>query len=444
MDLIIENARIPTTDGIAVATIFVDEGKIVKVKKTSQGFTSDNRIYADGLLVIPGAIDVHVHFRDFNLSYKEDFYSGSCAAIAGGVTSVFDMPNTKPVVNTSSLVEKRIKIAKHKTIINFGLHFGLPESNLEEELSKASELGIRSIKIYSYEYENFSEVLENVMKIIKENKLNLKICLHAEDRKTIEENEKKYETSVKDLEYHNLVRSEKAEENALRTTLKILEKYKIDTHVCHITSQMGVELIRKAKEEKLPITAEVTPHHLLLNLEKVKELGPIAKTNPPIRPKSTQLKLLAALISGTFDVIASDHAPHALKEKEEGRDDIRYAPPGIVGVELLLPLTFDLVSKDIISFSRFLDLLIYNPIRIFQIKNKGGLTSGFDADLTLINPKEEWIIKGENLHGRTKFTPLEGYKVRGKVVYTIVNGKVVFDNGEIIGKPGTGEFIYGD
>ena len=102
------------------------------------------------------------------------------------------------------------------------------------------------------------------------------------------------------------------------------------------------------------------------------------------------------------------------------------------------------MSKDIISFSRFLDILTYNPIRIFQIKNKGGLTSGFDADLTLINPKEEWIIKGENLHGRTKFTPFEGYKVRGKVVYTIVNGKVVFDNGEIIGKPGTGEFIYGD
>ncbi|MGQ4832668.1 MAG: dihydroorotase [Candidatus Asgardarchaeia archaeon] len=442
VDLLIENVKVPTEDGLTTANVFIDSGKVLKIKKTPQGPTPDYRIIADRLLLIPGVIDAHVHFRDFDLAYKEDFYTGSCAAAAGGVTSILDMPNTRPRINSAFLLDKRIKVAEHKSIINFGFHLDIPRTELAKEFAEAVELGLHSIKIYSYEHENYANVLDNVMRAIAEKKLNLRICVHVEDLKTIKENEKQYESNVKDLEYHNLVRSESAEAIALKETIEVLKKYNIPTHICHVSSQISLKLIEDAKKKKLPITAEVTPHHLLLNLDDVKKLGPIGKTNPPIRPKATQLSLLAALIRGVFDIVASDHAPHTLREKEEGQGDIRYAPSGVVGVETLLPLIFNLVSKDIISFSTFLELLVFNPIKIFKIKNKGGIASGFDADFTIIDPKEEWVIKGENLHGRTKFTPFEGYKVRGNVVYTIVNGKLVYERGEIVGRPGTGKYLY--
>ncbi|MEQ9715218.1 MAG: dihydroorotase [Candidatus Asgardarchaeia archaeon] len=444
IDLIIENTTIPTDAGLVIGSILIDEGKILKVKRTPLLVDADVRIDGNGLIALPGAVDVHVHFRDFDLAYKEDFYSGSCAAVAGGVTTVFDMPNTKPPVNNSYYLEQRISLGKMKSLTNFAFHVGYPDNdkNLEKELVDMYELGARSIKLYAYEHDNFSNVLEKIIEVVKKKGLrDFRFCIHAEDKAMIEKNEKTHESHIKDLEYHNLVRSEYAEAKVVSEVLNMVRKHKIPVHICHISSQLSINLLKEAKKEKLPISTEVTPHHVFLYLEKVKPMGPFAKTNPPIRPRETSLKLLDALINGPIDFISSDHAPHTYREKERGIDDIREAPSGVVGVETLLPLMFDLLSRDMITFSRFLEVVSYKQIETFKIKNKGGLTSGYDADLVLIDPKTEWTIKGENLHGRTKFTPFEGQKVKGLVKYTIVQGLLVYDNGDILIKNGVGEYI---
>ena len=217
-----------------------------------------------------------------------------------------------------------------------------------------------------------------------------------------------------------------------------MKKYIVPVHFCHVSTKESSELILSVKREGYPVTFEYTTHHLLLSHEKGYSMGPIAKVNPPLRGQQHVMKLQENLPD--VDIIASDHAPHTYEEKMKGIQDITRAPSGIVGVETLLPILLTLAHNGFLSYEEAIKKITTNPARIFSLP-KGTIYEGTDADLVLIDRRKEWVIRGKELHGMTLFTPFEGLKVRGKVLMTLVRGKIVYQNGEILEKPGWGKFV---
>ena len=243
---------------------------------------------------------------------------------------------------------------------------------------------------------------------------------------------------TKNLTYHSLHHSPDAEVKEVAAILELIKKYSVPVHFCHISTKESSELILDAKREGLPVTFEYTPHHLLLTHEKGMPLGPIAKVNPPLRSQR-HVQALQETIANV-DILASDHAPHTYEEKMNGEKDITKAPAGIVGVETMLPILLTFAHNGFLSYEEAIKKVTENPARIFSLP-KGTIYEGADADLVLIDRKEEWIIHGSELHGKTLFTPFEGLKVKGKVLMTLVRGEIVYRDGEILGKPGWGKFV---
>lgn len=426
VDLCLKNAKIFIRGKVLKAGVAVENGKIKSISKNSALPEADETIDLDGSLLLPGIVDVHVHFRDPGLTHKEDFSTGSKAALAGGVTTVCDMPNTSPRTDTlENFVEKKEKI-ENKSLVDFGLHGMLSDSR--EEGEKILDNGATSLKLYP-------ELQEH--SIIPEFRNgDAFFTIHPEDPLLLEDIDSK-EDSV-DVFLNS--RPEIAETSEISTILSFDSTSHF--HFCHITTQTSLDLVSRAKE-KSKVSCEVTPHHLLLDKSHLREFGPIAKTYPPLRSREERLALLNGLDSGKIDIVATDHAPHTREEKEMGMID---SPPGMAGVETSLPLLFTLVQKGKISLQRMIESMCSNPARIFGLRNengvpKGNMVPGADADLVAVDQNEEWEIKGEHLHGKSKFTPFEGREVKGKPFITIVRGEIMYREGEIVGKEGYGEFV---
>ncbi|MCD6484359.1 MAG: dihydroorotase family protein [Candidatus Odinarchaeota archaeon] len=418
--------------------LHIEDGKIKKIAKDTKLPDAESVIDGNGNLLIPGGIDAHVHFRDPGFTYKEDFYTGSCAAAAGGITTVLDMPNNKPIIDTAQLLNKKKSIGEQKSIVDFSFHAGLPESL--EELVKIKKTGVPSVKIYSYLLQDSISVLSRVFSFVKEHNLDLKFAIHAESREILIKNKRFIDDAnlKKDLMYHALHHSPDAEVKEIEAILELVKKYVVPVHFCHVSTKEGSELILSAKREGFPVTFEYMPHHLLISHEKGYSMGPIAKVNPPLRGQQHVTKLQETI--SDVDIIASDHAPHTYEEKMKGMKDITKAPSGIVGVETLLPILLTLAHNGFLSYEEAIKKITTNPARVFSLP-KGAIYEGADADLVLIDRKKEWIIRGRELHGMTLFTPFEGLKVRGKVLMTMVRGRIVYQNGEILEKPGWGRFV---
>ena len=434
----IKNVLLFVNNTFVLGALHIEDGKIKKIAKETKLPVADTTIDGNGNLLIPGGIDVHVHFRDPGFTYKEDFYTGSCAAAAGGITTVLDMPNNKPVINTAQLLNEKKSIGEQKSIVDFSLHAGLPERL--EELIKITKTDVPSVKIYSYLLQDSISVLSRVFSFVKEHNLNLKFAIHAESRQLLIKNKQFIDSAglKKDLTYHALHHSPDAEVKEIEAILELVKKYTVPVHFCHVSTKESSELILSVKREGYPVTFEYTTHHLLLSHEKGYSMGPIAKVNPPLRGQQHVMKLQENLPD--VDIIASDHAPHTYEEKMKGIQDITRAPSGIVGVETLLPILLTLAHNGFLSYEEAIKKITTNPARIFSLP-KGTIYEGTDADLVLIDRRKEWVIRGKELHGMTLFTPFEGLKVRGKVLMTLVRGKIVYQNGEILEKPGWGKFV---
>ena len=418
--------------------LYIEDGKIKKIAKDIKLPNADSVIDGNGNLLIPGGIDVHVHFRDPGFTYKEDFYTGSCAAAAGGITTVLDMPNNKPMINTAQLLNEKKSIGEQKSIVDFSLHAGLPEKL--EELIRINQTGVPSVKVYSYLLQDSISMLSRVFSFVKEHNLNFIFAIHAESRQLLVKN-KRFIDDVglkKDLTYHALHHSPDAEVKEIEAILELVKTHIVPVHFCHVSTKEGSELILSAKREGYPVSFEYTPHHLLLSHEKGYSMGPIAKVNPPLRGQQHVMKLQENI--SDVDIIASDHAPHTYEEKMKGIKDITKAPSGIVGVETLLPILLTLAHNGFLSYEEAIKKITINPARVFSLP-KGAIYEGADADLALIDRRKEWVIRGRELHGMTLFTPFEGLKVRGKVLMTLVRGRIVYQNGEILEKPGWGRFV---
>ncbi|MCZ7380819.1 MAG: dihydroorotase [Candidatus Methanoperedens sp.] len=421
------------SDAIQPAEIAVDNGKISKIGKIVGTEEVNQVIDAKGALVLPGAIDVHVHFRDPGMTKKENWFTGSCAAAAGGVTTVIDHPNTIPPTVDADSFKKKKKEAK-KSIIDYGINAGVTD-NLES-LKSLWELGATAFgEIFMAESTGALNVNDRILKeaLLLIGNLGAVACIHAED----EETRKKYVHLLKGNlapESYSKSRPPLSEKIAVEKAIKFGGDTKL--HFCHISAHESLETIRKAKAENRNITCEVAPHHLFLTAKDYRRLGTLGKMNPPLRDYQSQQSLWKGLNDGAIDIIASDHAPHLEAEK---MTDIWTAPAGVPGVETMMPLLLMAVKRNLLTLKRAIEVTSQNPARIFNL-GKGVLAPGYDADFLIVGEMRE--IRKEKLHSRAGWTPFGGMDgIFPKM--TISRGEVVSEDSEIIGKRGRGRFIPG-
>lgn len=417
--LLIKNGIIVTHKEIFNANILINKGKILKITKEEP--KADIIINAEGKLVLPGIVDPHVHFRQPGLS-SENWESGSKSAIAGGVTTVLDMPNNNPPTTTlERLLEKKALINNTKPpLVNYGLHFGVTENNLEEiekVVGKRNPLAA-SAKIFmaSSTLGLLIKDIKIIGKVIEKARI---VSIHAEDEEIIEK--------FSDMPTHNLKRPKIAAISAINKLIQFINKGKI--YILHITS------IEEA-EAASPFYKEVTPHHLFLNEELLNKIGNYAKVNPPLRSEEDRKSLWIALKKGLIDCIGSDHAPHLKEEKEKEN-----APSGMPGVETSLPLMMNAALKKEISLEKVVELMCYNPAKIFGIKGKGVIEVGADGDIIIVDKNLEKKVTADDLHYKCKWTPYEGMLLKGWPIITIIEGEIAYKEGEFFPIKGK-EVIY--
>lgn len=415
MNITLKNCILKTQE----LDVHIEDGVISKIGKGSEKETID----CTGLTLMPGLIDGHVHFREPGGEKKEDWLTGSRAAVKGGITTVLDMPNNNPpVIDEKSLGLKRERAKK--SVVNYGFHFGATAENLS--LMKTLK-GIAGVKIYfgSSTGDLLVDNPDDVERIFKE--VNKLFLIHAEDEQFIQGKTHDFK-DLNDPLIHTDIRAPQAAIKAVGGILKLIEETKAHVHLCHVSTKGELDLIADAKTKGLAVTCEVSPHHLFLNSDEYHQQGNWVKMNPPLRSEEDRLSLWKGIKNGTVDTIATDHAPHTKEEKHRAYWEV---PAGVPGVETMLPLLLNEVNKGVIDLQRVTELVCENPAKIFKIKNKGRIEEGHDADLTLIDMQFEKEIMNEDLETKCGWTPFVGKNLIGWPVTTIVGGNIVYNSLEI-------------
>jgi allantoinase len=444
VDLLIEGGKVVLPSGLLEASIAIDEGVIVAIVRGSHAPQADRVVDAHGLLVLPGMVDMHVHFRDPGSPEREDFESGSRAAAAGGVTTVGEMPNTVPPVTSVEAFREKVKIGNSKSVVDFALIAGAGEVSAEALRGMAEE-GAVAYKTFMTSrfrelYASDGQMLENFQVIAETGRPCL---VHAEDGDIVERwRRRALEEGRRDPIAHAEYRPAIAEVEAAWRTIMLASEVGVHLHVCHISAGGVLDAIEWARSRGLRVSSETCPHYLFLTAEDMRRLGPYAKTDPPLRGPEDQRRLWEGLRRGVIDVVASDHAPYTEEEKERGWEDIFEAPSGGVGVETTLPLMLNSVKEGLLSLERLVEVFSQNPARLLGLyPRKGVIAVGSDGDLVLVDPKREFEIRGEELHSRQRRTSFEGYRGRGMPVKTILRGEIIVEEGKITVPSGYGEFL---
>ncbi len=441
VDLVLHNAKIYTRGRIVEAGLAIDDGRILKIAKETNLPSASTKMNLKGHVTLPGLIDPHVHLRNQQLAYKEDFFSGTAAAAAGGVTLTIDMPNNKPVTMDSISLRERMRLAERRAVVNVAFYSAFPQK-LEEVPSIVKE-GAMAFKLYMSEKIGGLDVDDDKLLLQAFNrvaKMGVPVAVHAEDRKILETRRREMEkTGRKDVEAYVKTRPPEAEARAIRRIVQLAKKCGVQVHFCHVSSAVGLNAFLTAKKDGLPVTCEVTPHHLLLSLEHLKRYRTFALTNPPLRTKKDVIALWSALKQGLIDALASDHAPHTLEEKKV--ESIWDAKPGIAGLETTLPLLLTEVSEGRLTIADLVRLTSEKPAEIFNLRNRGCLEEGNWADIVVVDINRKYKIDASNFYSKAKYSPFDGWSVKGKPVKTFVNGQLVMDEGEIVAKPGTSQIV---
>jgi dihydroorotase len=426
------DGRIVTPKGIIEADLLAHNGKIIKIGKRLDS-NSDEIINLSGKIVLPGIVDPHVHLREPGATHKEDFYTGTCAALAGGVTTILDMPNNNPSIDSVKLLEEKIKIASQKAVCDFGLHFGASTANFSETQNPL----VHSLKIFmgsstgTLLVKEFSQLHEHFATFDKEKP----IVVHAEDEEAINFFSGKFPDN--DVSSHNKIRDPVCEIIAVGKALALAEKYARMLHICHVSTETAIKMIGHAKNKGTRVTCEVTPHHLFLSEGSVEKLKNFGKMNPGLRSEQDRTALWQNL--DLIDCIASDHAPHTRGEKEQ---EYLKAPSGVPGLETMLLLMLDAVNRKMLTIEKLAELTAANPAKIFGLSGKGRIEEGFAADFTIVDLGKEQKISNEKLKTKCGWTPFEGRKIKGSVEKVILAGQEVYDGENILVKPGFGRYIY--
>jgi dihydroorotase len=412
------NGRVYTKEGLRSIDLWISDGRVAAFGGSHR---AEEKIDARGRLILPGAVDAHVHFRDPGATYKEDWESGSLAAAAGGVTTVMDQPNTDPRTLDQESFELKLGRASSSSVVDFCINGGPGEI---EELVREGAAAIGEIFAYEHSDRELQKILERT------GAAGALATIHAEDGQVIRDESAPLVTAH-EPEAHSRARPAAAEALAIEKALAWSDRL----HICHLSTGRGLELVTSARKTGKKATCEVTPHHLLLNVKDYRSQGSFVKMNPPLRRQEDNDALWAGLRAGLVDILASDHAPHLPEEK---RDDIWEAPAGVPGVETLLPLMLFSVRRNLLSLERLVDAISARPAEIFGLDYKGKIEVGRDADLVIVDPKNVREIRADRLHSRADWTPFEGKQAIFPEM-TLVRGRVVFD-GDLEVRPGYGRF----
>jgi len=430
-ELVVENARVPFGEDIITCSIGIDEGRIARIAKIIKG---DRTYDARNRLVLPGVIDSHVHFRDMGQEEKEDWLSGSRSAIYGGVTTVVDMPNTDPPTFDEESFKVKLTVARNRSMVDFALNGGV--SDRLRALPVLWRRGALAFgEIFMAKSTGGFSVDEPTLKaaLLEIKKLGATASIHAEDEALNAEKAKEL-LNDHSADVYSQMRPPESEVNAVKAAVHLENVTGVAMHITHISTAKTVEVIRGE-----PVTCDVTPHHLLLDMRHWEKLKSHGKMNPPLRPRKDVEALWEAVRNGTIDVLASDHAPHTRDEKAA---DVKTAPSGVPGVETLAPLMLKEVDDGRLSLQRFIDMTTANPARIFGIGRKGRIEEGYDADLIFIDMGARRAIRAYELHSKAGWTPYEG--MDGIFPQSVMlRGDLLLDGKEFYGRRGRGKFIRG-
>jgi len=422
-DLLLKNGEIVSSSGVFKKDVLIRDGKIASIGGNVSGDVEE--IDCSGKIILPGLIDAHVHFREPGESHKEDWTTGSKAAASGGVTTVFDMPNNSPAITTVERLNEKRKLIDGRTYINYGLFIGFDGDNLEE-INKAKN--IPGVKFYATDSTGDMGVNHGVEELFEHS--NKLIVVHAEDEGIIKENTKKYvgDRTKVDMANHSKIRSAEAAKKSVQDLCKLVKETGHKMHIAHLSTEAEVDLVEKYRE--YGVTCEVAPHHLLLSDEDYADKGALVKMNPPVRSRMDLFALWKGIKFGQVDIIATDHAPHTLEEKEHGYKD---CPSGVPEVETTLPILLNVVNDEGLTLEELVKLCCERPADLFGVKNKGRIEEGFDADLVVVDMDLEKKVENKNLFTKCGWSPYDGMSLKGWPIMTFVNGELVFKQGEFVG-----------
>jgi len=423
--ILITHAQIVNENTTRCADLFVKNGRIEKIDSDLSYCSADQTIDATGLLLLPGMIDTHVHFREPGMENKADLRSETRAAVAGGVTSFMEMPNTKPATVTNPLLEEKFALASTKSLANYSFYLGASNKNIDE-LRAADPQKVCGIKLFMGASTgnllvDRPQTLESIFKTI-----TLPIAVHCERTDLIQANEKEIRSEYGDsipIRFHPIIRSEEACYTSTAHAIELATKYHAQLHILHITTARELQLLDPAPIAQKRITAEACPHHLWFCDEDYETLGTKIKVNPAIKTAADRAALRTALQNGTLDTVGTDHAPHLLSEKNQ---PYLSAPSGLPNIQTALLSLLEFLSPEMVAKKT-----AHHPAQIFNVQDRGFIREGYWADLVLIDPNKPYTVCPENIAYKCGWSPFEGVTFKNSIATTIVSGQLAFHNEQI-------------
>tara|TARA_S200000501_G_scaffold187301_1_gene176129 strand:- start:1896 stop:3200 length:1305 start_codon:yes stop_codon:yes gene_type:complete len=426
LDLIIKNGSCYIDKNLKEQDIAVKDGKIIEIGK----ITSDTKetFDAKNLTVLPGCIDTQTHFREPGSTNTEDLNSGSRAAIVGGITGVFEMPNTNPPTSNKIEFQKKLDLAKNRMYCNYAFYFGATADNASDLADLKNLEGCCGVKLFAgsstgnllvAKEDDIEKVFKNTSKVVS---------VHSEDEEILNKNKKLIKNG--DVHSHPVWRSEECAISSTRRIVKIAERHKKKAHILHVTTKQEVDFLSQHKGD---ITFEITPQHLTIYApDCYDKLGSYAQMNPPIRDKSHYDRLWYAIKNNYNDTIGSDHAPHLKKNKEKTYPN---SPSGMPGVQTLMPVMLNHINEGKLTIEQLINFVCENPVKIFGIKNKGFIKEGYDADFTIVDMNKKIVVKNEKIESKCRWSPFHEFEFKGTPVTAIIAGQIKMREGKIIGDP---------
>jgi dihydroorotase len=428
---LIKNISIVNEGQTIVADLLIDNGLIQAIGQLNDDHNT-KVIDGTGKYLLPGIIDGQVHFREPGLTHKGDIYTESKAAIAGGVTSFIDMPNTFPNVLTIDILNEKYGIASQQSLANFGFFLGVNGDNIDEvvKLDTSKLLGVSDDGLYFTKKGNLLADNPETMEKLFANCKSI-IAIHSEKEQIVEENENAYREKYGEnvpIEFHPIIRSEKACYEATKRAIDIANKHKARLHILHLTTEAETHLFRNDIPLKQKnITTEVSVHHLWFSDKDYQQLGVLIKWNPAIKTEKDKKGLLKALLDDKIDIVTTDHAPHSLEEKQK---PYFQSMSGAPMVQHSLNIMLEFYKQGLISLEKIVEKMCHNPATLYRIEKRGHIREGYFADLTIVDLNTNWIVSKENILYKCGWSPLDGTTFQTKVTHTFVNGNLVYDNGQ--------------
>jgi dihydroorotase len=426
-DLLLRGGTCVNHNGIGGADVGIKDGRIAGLGDLAQS-AADKTIDVTGLHILPGVIDTQVHLREPGLEYKEDLHTGARAAVKGGVTAVFEMPNTKPATTTEAAITDKLARAKGRMACDYAFYVGASPENVDMLDDLESLPGTAGVKMFMGSSTGTLLIPddETVLRVLRNGRR--RVAVHAEDEARLEARKTLRVTG--DPASHPVWRDAETALLATQRLIGLARQAGRRVHVLHVTTADEIRFLRDHRDIA---TVETTPQHLTLAApDCYRRLGTLAQMNPPIRDETHRAGLWAGVTGGIVDMIGSDHAPHTLDEKAKTYPD---TPSGMTGVQTLVPILLDHVAAGRLTLSRFVDLTSAGPARAFSIAGKGRLALGFDADLTLVDLKARHLIENRWIESRCGWTPFDGVTVTGWPKATLVRGRIAMWEDEILGEP---------